>query len=454
MTRPDAQQSDEKLDFKRVLPVFVIVLIDILGLTIIIPLLPLYATAFGANAVMIGALGTAYPLFQLIGSPLLGSLSDRLGRKPVLIISQMGTLAGFLILGFANSLMLLFIARIVDGFTGGNIVVAQAAITDSTTEKTRTQGLGLIGAAFGLGFTLGPAIAGVSLVLSNNNYAVPAFIAAGFSLLSILLTAFWFKETLSEERRGESRKNGTGGIIDRSFGALRNPLIGGLLLLIFMQQIIFGGVEQLLSLFTLSQLGMNAAGNTLLFLLVGIVLVIVQGKYIGPLSRRFGERKLIYAGTLLLGVGTLLMALSPQVPVPWYSRSEILNELEHGTAEMVNVPLPPETSPGWLGIAWIAVSLVPLTVGAGLLSPSINSLITRRTDGQDTGNVLGVSSALVSAANTITPLVGGTLFQFLGPPAPFLIGGVTMLVLTYWAVRHIRPGPEGWGGENAQPSLA
>lgn len=436
------QPLDEKLDFKRILPIFIIVLVDILGLTVILPLLPLYAAAFGADAIAVGALSAAYPLLQLVGSPLLGGLSDRVGRRPVLLVSQIGTFVGFLILGFANTLPLLFLARIIDGFTGGNIVVAQAAITDSTTARTRAQGLGLIGAAFGIGFTLGPAIAGVALVLTDNNYTVPAFIAAGFSLLSILLTAFWFKETLPEERRGQSQDKGTGNLIGRSLSALRNPLIGSLLLLMFMQQLVFGGVETLLSLFTFARLGMNGASNTLLFLFIGIILVFVQGKYIGPLSRRFGERKLIYAGALLLGLGVVLTAVTPEVPVPWYSRTEMLAELARGTSMTVNVPLPPDNNVGWLGFIWIAISLVPVTIGGGLISPSINSLITRRSPSSEAGQVLGVSSSLLSLANAITPLIGGALFQFFGSTAPFLIGGLAMLGLAYWAMRTIGPGPE------------
>ena len=193
--------SDEKLDYKRVLPIFVIVLIDLMGLTIIIPLLPLYAASFGASPALIGALGATYPILQFAAAPVLGRLSDRYGRKPILVISQIGTFTGFILLGLAHALPLLFLSRAIDGISGGNIATAQAAITDSTNEKTRTQGLGLIGAAFGLGFIVGPVIAFIALAASGNNYAVPAFIAAFFSLVSILLTAFWFKETLPAERR-------------------------------------------------------------------------------------------------------------------------------------------------------------------------------------------------------------------------------------------------------------
>ena len=277
--------TQDKLDFKRVLPIFVIVLVDLLGLTIIIPLLPLYTASFGADAFTIGVLQTLYPLMQLIGAPVLGGLSDRVGRKPVLLVSQVGTFAGFLLLGFATTLPLLFLSRIIDGLSGANIVAAQAAITDSTNERTRAQGLGLIGAAFGLGFTVGPAIAGIALVASGNNYHVPAFIAAGFSLVSILLTFFWFHETLPEEHKTQEKRPNA---VKALAAALRVPLLGILLALMFMQQFVFGGLESLLALFNLSRLGLNAAGNTVIFVFVGVILVMVQGKYIGPWSRRFG----------------------------------------------------------------------------------------------------------------------------------------------------------------------
>src|SRR5574342_317379 len=151
------EQTAEKLDFKRVLPILVIVLVDLMGLSIIIPLLPLFAARFGATPFMIGILQATYPMMQFIGAPILGRLSDRFGRKPILIASQIGTLAGFVLLGFANTLWLLFLSRIIDGLSGANISTAQAAIADRTNEKTRTQGLGLVGAAFGrptIGFLL------------------------------------------------------------------------------------------------------------------------------------------------------------------------------------------------------------------------------------------------------------------------------------------------------------
>src|SRR5512146_2766982 len=187
--------AEDKLHFRRILPILVIVLVDLMGLSIIVPLLPLFAARFGATPLVVGILQAAYPLMQFLGAPLLGRLSDRFGRKPILLVSQLGTLAGFVLLGFANALWLLFLSRIIDGLSGANMSTAQAAIADSTTEKTRTQGLGLIGAAFGVGFILGPIIAYIVLAASGGDYRAVAFTAAFFSLMSILLTTFWFHET-------------------------------------------------------------------------------------------------------------------------------------------------------------------------------------------------------------------------------------------------------------------
>lgn len=437
---PAAAPSTDKLDFKRVLPIFIIVLVDLLGLTVIIPLLPLYAASFGADPVTIGLMGSAYPVMQLLAAPVLGGLSDRFGRKPVLIISQIGTFFGFIVLGFATALPIVFLSRVIDGISGGNIVTAQAAMTDSTTERTRTQGLGLIGAAFGLGFTLGPAIAGIALAVSGNDYRVPAFIAAGFSLLSILLTIFWFKETLPAEKRGQKREERKGGYLGNLTRALANPAVSILLVVMFLQQLVFNGYENLFALFSLSRLGLNAASNALVFVYIGIVLVLVQGKYIGPLSRKFGERKLIIWGLGLVAVGMILTALTPAVTVPWYSAAELQSELTNSTST-IQVPLPVNEASGWIGLIWILIASTPTAIGAGFLSPSINSLITKRVPSSEVGVSLGASSSLVSLANAVTPLIGGILFQMLGATAPFLIGGVALFGVLGLAVSRIKTTP-------------
>lgn len=459
--REETIVEDERLDFKQILPVFVIVLVDLLGLTIIIPLLPLYSTSFGASPAVIGALGATYPMFQFIGAPILGRLSDQYGRKPVLVVSQIGTFAGFILLGLANSLPLLFISRIIDGVSGANIATAQAAISDSTTEKTRTQGLGLIGVAFGLGFVIGPVIAFVALTLSDNNYRVPAFAAAVFSLISILLTAFWFKEThrpAEMEAAGEKRTRFT---LSAMWRALQHPAVGVLLLLMFAQQIAFGGFEQLLALFTLTRLGLNASGNAVIFVFVGVIVVAVQGGFIGPWSRRFGDRRLVYGGLALLAIGLALFALTPRQPVPWYSEEELAAELnateapdvqpgETPPVQNIAVDLPSEANRSWLGLVWMLAVMVPLGIGGGVLQPAINSLITKRVEPDEVGGMLGLSSAFLSGANALAPLIGGALFQGLGSSAPFMAGGVLMAVLWGVAMRYLQPGRE----EEVEPGLA
>jgi len=449
-----AVSGEEKLDFKRVLPIFIIVIVDLMGLTIFIPLLPLYATSFGASPAMVGLLGATYPLMQFVGAPLLGRLSDRYGRKPILMVSQVGTLIGFIVMGFAHTLPLLFLARLIDGISGANIATAQAAISDVTTEKTRTQGLGLIGAAFGLGFIIGPLIAFGALAVSNNNYRIPAFVAAVFSLASILLTQFLFTETLPPDKR-QVKTNREAFSFQAMLAALSHPAVGILLVLMFAQQLAFGSLEQMLSLFTLSRLGLNASGNSVLFVFIGIIVVAVQGKFIGPWSRRFGDRALVFGGLVMLAAGLLLSAAAPRQAVPWYDRAELVTELsgDDGTAvteQEIPITLPDESSKGWLGLAVVMLAMIPASIAGGLLQPAINSLITKRVEPSEIGGMLGISTAFLSASNALAPLIGGALFEKWGDAAPFTAGGLLIIILWVIAVRRLKPGKE----EESAPGLA
>lgn len=440
---PAAPPPADRLDMKKILPIFVVVLVDLLGLTIIIPLLPLYAASFQASPLLIGVLGATYPLMQLIGAPILGRLSDRYGRKPILLISQVGTLIGFVVLGFANTLTLLFVSRLIDGFSGGNIATAQAMIADSTSEQTRTQGLGLIGAAFGLGFIVGPLISFAALALSGNNYHAPALIAAVCSTISIGLTWLWLPETHAPTQRRASRTTAfkPGALL----GALAVPQLGVLLALMFGQQFAFGGFEQVLPLFTLSRLGLNASGNAGLFVYVGVIVVAIQGGLIGRWSRIWGERRMIYTGLALLMLGLALLALTPDQPVPWYSRAQVEAELKAvpaTTSADAQIVLPDERRAGWLGLGWLVVALVPASIGGGILPPSINSLITKRVATSKRGELLGTSAACASAANVLAPLTGGALFQIVSISAPFWAWTALLGLLIVVALRALKPGGE------------
>ena len=437
MTFPEP--TTEKLDFKRILPILVIVFVDLLGLSIIIPLLPLYAARFSATPFVVGVLQAAYPLMQFLGAPILGRLSDRFGRKPVLVFSQIGTLAGFILLGFANTLTLLFISRIIDGLSGANISTAQAAIADSTTEKTRTQGLGLIGAAFGLGFVFGPIIAFIVLAATGQNYQAVAFTAALFSLISILLTSFWFRETRTADSASAVRRKFSFGTLTE---ALRRPQIGFLLILMFFYQVAFGGYEQLFSLFTLTRLGMDARDTSGLFVLAGLFIIVVQGGLVGRWSKQRGDRWLVVMGVSTLAVGLIGTALTPAVPVPWYERAAVLQSLAGEGAlqvslQSIQIHLPDETARGWLGILWLIVASFPAALGGGVLHPAVNSLISKASERSEVGGMLGISASMYSAANAVAPLFYGSLFQWFGAPVPFMAGGLILLILWFVASRAI-----------------
>ncbi|MEO8356778.1 MAG: MFS transporter [Chloroflexota bacterium] len=438
MTTP--AQPLEKLDFKRILPILVIVFVDLLGLSIIIPLLPLYAARFSATPFVIGILQATYPMMQFLGAPILGRLSDRFGRKPVLIVSQIGTFAGFILLGFSNTLLLLFISRIIDGLSGANISTAQAAIADSTNDRTRTQGLGLIGAAFGMGFIIGPVIAFVVLAATGQNYQAVAFTAAFFSLASILLTSFWFGETKTSDSPSALARKAFS--YTTMLTALRRPQIGFLVALMFFYQIAFGGYEQLFSLFTLSQLGMDARDTTGLFVIAGLFIVIVQAGFVGRWSKQKGDRWLVILGVSTLAIGLIGTALTPRVPVPWYDQAKVLERLAGDgavrvSAENIQVDLPDQSRRGWLGIIWLVIASFPAALGGGVLHPAVNSLITKSSDHAEVGGMLGISAAAYSAANAIAPIFYGSLFHWFGAPVPFMAGGLILLALWMFAPRMI-----------------
>ncbi len=395
------------------MPLFALTFVDVLGLTVILPLLHLYALAYDVSPFQIGLVAAAYPLAQLVGVPILGALSDRYGRKPVLLVSQISTFIGFLMLAAAGSLEMVILARIVDGLFGANLATAQAAITDLTDDETRAQGLGITGAAFGLGFLFGPAISAASLEVSSS-LAIPALIAACYSFLSILLTSFGFRETLPPANRTSSLRHSVH--IFAGWRLLRRAQINVLLLLMFFQQTVFYAFETLLGLFTLGRLGLLGQGNSLIFIYVGVILVYAQTRLIGRWRRKYGEQRLVWIALGALGLGLLLLALTPAQPQPFYFRSEVessLRDLAPSATEAIigaiRVPLPDESQRGLGGIAWFLIAIIPLTIGAGLIRPALNSLMIKGTAASDSGAILGVSASVVSLANAVAPLIGGWL---------------------------------------------
>lgn len=433
--------ANERLDFKRILPIIFIVFVDLMGLTIIIPVLPYYAFAYDAGPAVIGLIGATYPTLQLLGGPILSSLSDRYGRKPILALAQIGTFLSLLILGFSNALWMVFFARFLDGLTGANLPTVQAAISDSTTPKTRSQGLGLIGAAFGLGFIFGPALSGVALAATNNNYSAPAFMAAGFALLSVLLTTFVFKETLPPEKRGQNTTNNRAFSLRRMAEGVREPSTGILLILSFVLQFVFGAFQVMFAPFILIKLGLSSTGSAVAFVFIGLILVIVQAGLIRPLTERFGERTLMITGFVLVSLGLFAFTITPDQTVPWYARADVVAELQQQAGVGANLEqialLPSGDNSGYFGLVILLLATVPVSAGVGLIQPSGNSLLTQRAPKTRVGAILGLNSAFLSLGNILGPLWGGATFDYLSPIAPFLIGGVIMAGLAWLGWRRL-----------------
>lgn len=257
------------------LVIFITVFIDLIGFGIVIPVLPYYAegTKFGATPSQVGLLFASYSVMQLVFAPVLGRLSDKYGRRPILLISLLGTCIGFLILGFATTLWMLFVGRIIDGISGGNISTAQAYIADVTTKENRAKGMGLIGAAFGLGFVFGPAIGGI---LSRWGINLPFLFAGGLAFANTVLLYFALPETVTRDhpaRASAAAGRGWAHLI----AALKNPRLGFVLLIYFLSIVAFSIMTATFSLFLMFRLGYDAFHNGWIFAYVGVISAIIQG---------------------------------------------------------------------------------------------------------------------------------------------------------------------------------
>lgn len=382
--------------------IFLIVFIDLLGFSLILPLLPFYADTFGATPFQVGLLVASYAAAQLVGAPLLGRLSDRFGRRPVLLISQLGTFVGFLMLGFANALWMLFASRLLDGFTGGNISVAQAYITDITDEGDRAKGLGMIGAAFGLGFIIGPAAGGL---LSVYGFAVPAFAAAGLSLISILGVIFFLPESLTPESRAELAKSRQEFSIKRLWVTLNRPRVGPLFHVRFTYGLAFSTFQSIFPLYAQYKLGLDARGTGFVLTYVGILVVFVQGFLIGWLASRYDEYRLIFWAAISITVTFFAWAVAPN-------------------------------------LIGLLIILAPLAAAAGVLNTLINSTLSKSVYQEEVGGTLGISASLESLTRALSPSAGGYLLGSLGTWAPGVLSGLIMLWTVGYTWRRLITNPD------------
>ncbi len=374
------------MDNKRLFSIILVVFIDLLGFSLILPLLPYYAETFSANQTTTGILIASYAVMQLIGAPILGRLSDRFGRRPVLLLSVFGTFLGFLLLGFANALWMLFVSRIIDGITGGNLSVAQAYISDVTDEKSRSKGLGMIGAAFGLGFIIGPVTGGL---LSQWGYAVPAFAAAAISLINLILIYAWLPESLTEEKRSQMTEKRPAITLSALLVAFQRPFTGSILITRFFFGLAFAIFQTIFSLYALAKFNLTARDTGFVLTYVGVLSVIVQGFLVGRLTSRFREDLLITVSVVLMGISLLGWALAPS-------------------------------------LLWLYIIMTPTALSGGLLNTLLSSTLTKAVAPQEIGGILGLSAAVESSTRIIAPLLGGVLLQQIGTWAPGIFGAVVM----------------------------
>jgi DHA1 family tetracycline resistance protein-like MFS transporter len=382
---------------RKLFSVILVVFIDLLGFSLILPLLPYYAKTFGANGFVTGVLVSSYAAMQLLGAPVLGRLSDRFGRRPILLLSIFGTFLGFLLLGFASTLWMLFASRLIDGITGGNLSVAQAYITDVTEPKDRAKGLGLIGAAFGLGFIIGPVTGGV---LSQWGYAVPAFVAAGLAFINLVLVFFWLPESLTPEKRAQMTEKKPSVSMNALLVALQRPFSGSLLITRFFFGLAFAIFQSIFALYALTRFNLTAAQTGYVLTYVGILVVITQGFLVGRVTHRFREDILIGVCMIVMAFGLLGWALAPSIPV-------------------------------------LLIIMTAISIPGGLLNTILTSTLTKAVATDEVGGIIGFSTSIESLTRVIGPTLGGYLLVTFGAWAPGLFGAMVLGGLSVYVWRTI-----------------
>lgn len=389
--------------------VFLAVLIDLMGFGLVLPLLPFYASTFHASAVSIGLLYSIYSLAQLIFSPLWGGLSDRIGRRPIMLLSTLGAACAYLLFALSHSLTLLFLSRLLAGVMGGNISTAQAYTADVTSPEERAKGMGLIGAAFGIGFVLGPALSTLLIHPSflkllpfsvQNPYALPGFFAAAMSLVSFLLVLFKLPETVTPgekkdrpDRAGVFSKSFWRSIFEAQKSGLR-PLFPLLILSAFLLAFAQASLYSAFPLFCQSRLGMPAEKVGLQFAIMGLIAVLVQGVMIRSLVKKWGEENLFFIGSILM------------------------------TGGLACIPL--ATSQNML-----TFFLILMVLGNSLNGPTLNSRISKEADPSQIGRAMGTSQGASGLGRVAGPTWGGWLFG-ISYPLPFVATAV-LVSITLWA---------------------
>jgi DHA1 family tetracycline resistance protein-like MFS transporter len=384
---------------RRLLIIFCIVLVDMLSFSLVLPLLPYYAAKYGASTALTGLIFSSYPFMQVIATPILGRLSDVWGRKPVLLISIGGTACALVMLGLANSIWMLFASRMLDGITGGNISVAQAYMTDVTSEEDRGQAFGLVGAAFGIGFILGPATGGL---LASYGQMVAPFVAAALAIGNLMLVAFVLPESLSAERRAIVKAEPAKGFGIHELGtALGLPRVGPLMTIRIVIGFTFAVFEGGFTLWAASALGLTPTQNGLFLAYVGVLSVVIQLGLIKPLTRRFSDAWLITGSSLLAGVCLVVWGFSPTLLV-------------------------------------LALLMPFLSLGMAVTNTILGSALTKAVYHDEVGGIIGLSTATGSLTRIPAPFVAGVLLGFAGYAPGVLAGALTLAIVPFAYQRLIR----------------
>ena len=379
--------------------IFMVILLDLTGLTMLQPVQAYIVRQYDSDALTVSLLTVIYAAAQFVFAPILGRLSDRYGRRPILLLSVLGSAFGYYLFGVGGALWVLFLSRLIDGITGGNISTASAYIADITPPSDRAKRFALLGVAFGLGFILGPALGGA---LSQISLAAPAYVAGTFSLLSAIAGFFVLPESLPSEQHtaGSFRWqeiNPLGAVVAMA----RRPTLGALLLVLCLFYFAFNGYPGILSVFAIERFSAQPIEIAIVFLVGGVANALVQGGLIGQLVPLFGEKTLAIAGLILQALGLIGTMLAPAL---------------------------------WMLYPTIILS----SAGAGLIYPTLSALMTNQVPPQEQGQVAGVSTALSGLMSVLGPLWAGAAYDHIMFSAPFWSGAI-VLVLAIVVLVGLRP---------------
>ena len=366
-------EADDFVFDKRLYVIFLIIFTEVLGFSIVLPLIPFMGLSFGLTPIQIGLIASVFSVCQLFASPITGKLSDRFGRKPLFILSQLSTLAGFLLLGFATTAILLIASRLIDGLLGSNMTVSQAYISDITEPQHRTRVYGYSSGVFGAGLIFGPVIGGV---LSRINYSVPMFFAAGITLISIVLVVLFLSETITE--KPDKLSLGFNDIvpINDAVRFAKSPQVRNSLFMFFIYNVGFQLFISNFSLLAETQLHVTADQVGFYMAWIGILRVIIQTFLIARILRALGESSIVKTGIVAMIISMVGLALSADY-------------------------------------LFVFVPLIFLAYGTGVSRPILTSKLTNSVTKKETATVLGVNNSLTSVAQILTPIVGGFIIQYL-----------------------------------------